>query len=319
MRFFVRSSAKADRSSCSCPGRAKSNGLRAVLSEKIRDPSIVVAPLYGALDRRDQDRAVLPAGPGERKIVLATSVAETSLTIEGVRVVIDSGLARVPRFEPDIGLTRLETVRASRASVDQRRGRAGRTEPGVCYRLWDEAATGALPAFATPEILSADLSGLVLDLAFWGVRDRDALSFLDPPPAPAWAEAIKVLKSLGALDSDVAITDEGKAIRNLPLPPRLARMVLDAGRLGAGETAAEIAALLSERGLGGPSADLGDRLDRFRGTALRARRAHVAWRAAGPARRQRAVERGGSFRSARWSRWPFPSALRSGAAGPASS
>ena len=246
------------------PGQGEIERVARALSAKISDPAIIVAPLYGALDRRAQDRAVLPTRQGERKIVLATSVAETSLTIEGVRVVIDSGLARIPRFEPDIGLARLETVRAARASVDQRRGRAGRTEPGVCYRLWEEAGTGALPAFAAPEILSADLSGLALDLASWGVRDRTALAFLDPPPAAAWAEAQKMLQALGALAADGAITDEGRAIRHLPLPPRLARMVLDAGRLGAGETAAEIAVLLSERGLGGASVDLADRLDRFR-------------------------------------------------------
>ncbi len=246
------------------PGQGEIERVARALAERIRDPAILVAPLYGALDRREQDRAVLPARAGQRKIVLATSVAETSLTIDGVRVVVDSGLARVPVFEPDIGLTRLETVRASRASVDQRRGRAGRTEPGVCYRLWEEAATGALPAFAAPEILGADLSGLVLDLASWGVRERDALAFLDPPPLAAWTEAVKRLQALGALDEQGAIADEGKAIRNLPLPPRLARMVLDAGRFGAGQIAAEIAVLLSERGLGGSAADLADRLDRFR-------------------------------------------------------
>jgi len=246
------------------PGQGEIERVARDLSERIRDPAVLVAPLYGALDRRDQDRAVLPAKSGTRKIVLATSVAETSLTIEGVRVVIDSGLARVPRYEPDLGLTRLETVRAARASVDQRRGRAGRTEPGVCYRLWEEAATGALPAFAQPEILSADLSGLALDLAFWGVRERTGLAFLDAPPAPAWSEAVKLLQSLGALDAEGAITEEGRAIRELPLPPRLARMVVDAARAGAGAMAAEVAVLLSERGLGGASADLEDRLDRFR-------------------------------------------------------
>ncbi len=246
------------------PGQGEIERVARDLAERIRDPNVLIAPLYGALDRRDQDRAVLPATAGARKIVLATSVAETSLTIEGVRVVIDSGLARVPRYEPDLGLTRLETVRAARSSIDQRRGRAGRTEPGVCYRLWEEAATGALPAFAQPEILSADLSGLALDLAFWGARERTALPFLDPPPAPAWTEAIKLLQALGALDADGAITGEGRAIRNLPLPPRLARMVVDAARAGAGMEAAEVAVLLSERGLGGNAADLDDRLDRFR-------------------------------------------------------
>ncbi len=246
------------------PGQGEIERVARDLAERLRDPNVTVAPLYGALDRREQDRAVLPARPGTRKIVLATSVAETSLTIEGVRVVVDSGLARVPRYEPDLGLTRLETVRAARASADQRRGRAGRTEPGVCYRLWEEAATGALPAYAQPEILSADLAGVALDLAFWGVRERTGLAFLDPPPAPAWIEAVKLLQSLGALDSDGAITDEGRAIRDLPLPPRLARMVVDAARAGAGPEASEVAVLLSERGLGGTSSDLEDRLDRFR-------------------------------------------------------
>jgi ATP-dependent helicase HrpB len=196
--------------------------------------------------------------------VLATSIAETSLTIEGVRIVVDSGLARVPRYEPDIGLTRLETVRASRAAVDQRRGRAGRTEPGICYRLWDEPQTASLAAFTQPEILSADLSSLVLDLAQWGVSDPAALSFLDAPPAPALKEAKSLLHELGALDADGRITAEGKSLRALALPPRLARMIVDSHRLSAGEEAAEIAAVLTERGLGGDSADLDARLDQFR-------------------------------------------------------
>jgi ATP-dependent helicase HrpB len=197
-------------------------------------------------------------------VVLATSIAETSLTIEGVRIVVDSGMARVPRYEPDIGLTRLETVRASRAAVDQRRGRAGRTEPGVCYRLWDEPQTASLAAYTQPEILSADLSSLLLDLAQWGVRDPATLAFLDPPPGPALKEANSLLLELGALDSDGRITAEGKSLRALALPPRLARMIVDSHRLGAGEDAAEIAAILTERGLGGDSVDLDHRLDQFR-------------------------------------------------------
>ena len=168
-------------------------------------------------------------------MVLATSIAETSLTIEGVRIVVDSGVARVPRYEPDIGLTRLETVRASRAAVDQRRGRAGRTEPGVCYRLWDEPQTASLAAYTQPEILSADLSSLVLDLAQWGVSDPATLAFLDSPPAPALKEARSLLRELGALDGDGRITAEGKSLRALALPPRLARMIVDSHRLGAGE------------------------------------------------------------------------------------
>ncbi len=234
------------------------------LRERISDASIDIAPLFGAMDRNAQDLAVSPTLPGRRKIVLATSIAETSLTIEGVRVVIDSGLARVPRFEPGIGLTRLETVRASRAAADQRRGRAGRTGPGVCYRLWEEAANGALDAFSTPEILSADLSGLVLDLAEWGVRDPLAMSWLDPPPAQALKEARALLEGLGALDLEGAITSEGKAIRALPLPPRLARMVVEAARSGGVETAADLAMVISERGLGGDAIDLTERIDRLR-------------------------------------------------------
>jgi ATP-dependent helicase HrpB len=173
-------------------------------------------------------------------------------------------VARVPRYEPDIGLTRLETVRASRAAVDQRRGRAGRTEPGVCYRLWDEPQTASLAAYTQPEILSADLSSLVLDLAQWGVSDPRSLAFLDPPPAPALKEARNLLGELGALDADGRITAEGKSLRALALPPRLARMIVDSHRLGAGEEAADIAAVLTERGLGGDSVDLDARLDQFR-------------------------------------------------------
>jgi ATP-dependent helicase HrpB len=197
-------------------------------------------------------------------VVLATSIAETSLTIEGVRIVVDSGLARVPRYEPDIGLTRLETVRASRAAVDQRRGRAGRTEPGICYRLWDEPQTASLAPFTQPEILSADLSSLVLDLAQWGVGDPAGLAFLDSPPAPALKEAKSLLGELNALDADGRITDEGKRLRALALPPRLSRMVVDAEGFGSAAQAAEIATVLTERGLGGDSVDLDARLDQFR-------------------------------------------------------
>ncbi len=226
--------------------------------------NVDIAPLFGAMDRGAQDRAVQPAAQGRRKIVLATSLAETSITIEGVRVVIDSGLARVPRFEPDLGLTRLETVRVSRAAADQRRGRAGRTEPGVCYRLWEEAGTGALEPFSAAEILSADLSGLLLDLAAWGVRDPGQLAWLDPPPAPALREARVLLASLGALDGEGAITAEGRAIRALALPPRLARMVIAAARAGEARLGADLAAVLVERGLGGDRADLTERVDNLR-------------------------------------------------------
>jgi ATP-dependent helicase HrpB len=246
------------------PGAAEIRRTQTMLGERIHDAAIEIVPLFGALDAAVQDRAISPAPKGQRKVVLATSIAETSLTIDGVRIVVDSGLARVPRYEPDIGLTRLETVRASRAAVDQRRGRAGRTEPGVCYRLWDEPQTASLPAYTQPEILSADLSSLVLDLAQWGVTDPATLSFLDPPPAPALKEARELLGELGALDADGRITDEGKRLRALALPPRLARMIVDSQRYDAAEEAADIAAILTERGLGGDSVDLEVRRDQFR-------------------------------------------------------
>lgn len=260
------------------PGAGEIRRTGTLLKERLPDPSVDVVTLYGALDAREQDRAIAPAPPGRRKVVLSTSIAETSLTIEGVRVVIDSGLARVPRFEPDVGVTRLETVRVSRAAADQRRGRAGRTEPGICYRLWEEPETNSLEAFARPEILAADLSSFVLDLAQWGVNDPSKLSFLDPPPRAALAEARKLLVDLDCLDADGRITGEGRAVRALPLPPRLARMVIDAAREGAGPLAAEIALLITERGLGGDAVDLTHRLDNLRRD--RSRRAEDARRMA---------------------------------------
>jgi ATP-dependent helicase HrpB len=246
------------------PGAGEIRRVETLLRERIADASVDVVSLYGALDFAAQDRAITAAPSGRRKIVLATSIAETSLTIEGVRVVMDCGLARVPRYEPDVGLTRLETVRVSRASADQRRGRAGRSEPGVCYRLWDEPETAALEPFTKPEILAADLSGLVLDLAQWGVADPAGLSFLNLPPAAALSEARALLSELGAIDQDGRLTEEGRKLRALPLAPRLARMVVDAAREGAGALAADLAAILSERGLGGMDVDLAHRLDEFR-------------------------------------------------------
>ncbi|MEJ0074927.1 MAG: ATP-dependent helicase HrpB [Alphaproteobacteria bacterium] len=243
------------------PGAAEIRRTGTLLKERVETNTDVVA-LYGALDADTQDRAISPAPPGRRKVVLATSIAETSLTIEGVRIVVDSGLARVPRYEPDVGLTGLETVRVSRAAADQRRGRAGRTEPGVTYRLWDEPQTASLEAYARPEILSADLSGFVLDLAAWGAAP-ETLALLDPPPKGALTGARGLLAELGALD-DGRITDEGHALRRLPLPPRLARMVIDAAREGAGALAADIAAVLTERGLGGDDVDLTHRVENFR-------------------------------------------------------
>ncbi|HEV2564075.1 MAG TPA: ATP-dependent helicase HrpB, partial [Microvirga sp.] len=263
------------------PGQGEIRRVETLLRERIGDPAVDIAPLYGALERGEQDLAVSPAKPGRRKVVLATSIAETSLTIEGVRVVIDSGLARVPVYEPNIGLTRLETVRVSRAAADQRRGRAGRTEPGICYRLWEEAATGALEPFGRPEILSADLAPLLLDCAAWGVTDPTSLAFLDPPPASALKEARTLLQQLGALDGEGRITDMGRRLRDLPLPPRLARMILAAGESGQAREAADLAAVLVERGLGGDAVDLADRVERFRrdrsGRAQDMRRMAQGW------------------------------------------
>ncbi|WP_453977917.1 ATP-dependent helicase HrpB [Brevundimonas sp. Marseille-Q4549] len=242
------------------PGQGEIHRVARLVGERLRLPNVDVVPLYGGLDRAEQDRAVEPAQPGRRKLVLATSVAETSLTIEGVRVVIDGGLSRVPRFEPSSGLTRLATVRVSRSSAEQRRGRAGRTEPGVCYRLWDEEQTRGLVPHQRPEIQEADLTGLALDLARWGARSTEGLAFLDPPPAGAMAEARKVLGQLGALEADGALSPHGRRLTRIPLSPRLAHMVAVASDGGDALTGARIAAILSEPGLGGNSVDLADRL-----------------------------------------------------------
>jgi ATP-dependent helicase HrpB len=246
------------------PGQGEIRRVAERLQERIRDPAIVLAPLYGGMDPQAQALALEPAPKGLRKVVLATSIAETSITIEGVRVVIDSGLARVPRFDPDVGVTRLETVRVSRAAADQRRGRAGRTEPGVCYRLWDEPQTQSLPAFAEPEIRSADLAALVLDCLQWGTADPRSLSWIDPPSAAAIDAAREELTELEALDAKGRITGIGRRLRSLPLPPRLARMAISAAELGHAQEAAEIAAVIVERGLGGNDADLAQRLAGFR-------------------------------------------------------
>lgn len=241
------------------PGQGEIHRTARLLANRL-PADVDLAPLYGALDKAEQDRAVEPAPAGRRKVVLATSVAETSLTIEGVRVVIDGGLSRVPRFEPASGLTRLATVRVSRSSAEQRRGRAGRTEPGICYRLWDEEQTRGLVAHQRPEILEADLTAFALDLARWGARSSDGLALLDPPPAGAFAEARKVLTRLSALDGEGALTDHGRRLTRIALPPRLAHMVAVASDAGDAGLGARIAAVLSEPGLGGSEVDLRERL-----------------------------------------------------------
>nr|WP_218845605.1 ATP-dependent helicase HrpB [Sphingomonas melonis] len=226
---------------------------------------IVIHELHGSLDPAAQRAAIRPEPDGRRKLVLATSIAETSLTLDGIRIVVDSGLARRPRYDRAAGMTRLVTERASQAAVTQRAGRAARLGPGVAYRLWEEAATGGLPRFDPPEILEADLSGLVLAAALWGVHDPRDLAFLDPPPAAAVAEARERLAAIEAIDADGRPTAHGRRIAAMPMPPRLAHMLLRAGEMGQGRIAAEVAVLLSERGLGGTDPDLDSRLRRWRG------------------------------------------------------
>ena len=227
-------------------------------------PGAVVHKLHGSLDPAAQRAAIAPDPQERRKIVLATSIAETSLTLGGIRVVVDSGLARRPRYDRAAGMTRLVTERASQASATQRAGRAARQGPGVAYRLWEAAATAGLPPYDPPEILEADLSALTLDCALWGVADPRDLRWLDPPPAAAVAEARARLTVLEALDADGRPTAHGKAIAALPLPPRLGHMLVRAGEMGMAITAAQVAVLLGERGLGGNDADLESRMRRWR-------------------------------------------------------
>ncbi len=245
------------------PGQAEITRTASRLADRFGADTTVV-PLYGNLTQREQDAAIRPAPKGTRKIVLATSIAETSITIDGVRIVIDSGLQRLPVFEASTGITRLETVRVSRASADQRAGRAGRTEPGIAIRLWHAGQTAALAAFTPPQILASDLSGLLLDMAHWGVSDPAALAFIDPPPETTLQEARKLLTELGALDGSGALTPRGRKIRDLALPPRLAAMAVSAADEGQGEAACLLAVMLTEQGLGGNAIDLEDRLRRFR-------------------------------------------------------
>jgi ATP-dependent helicase HrpB len=234
-----------------------------------------VIPLHGTLTRERQDRALRPSPPGQRKVVLATSIAETSLTVDGVRVVVDGGLARVPRYSPRTGMTSLATVRVSRASADQRRGRAGRQGAGVCYRLWSSAEEATLLPRSAPEILEADLAPLALDLADAGVRQPGELAWLDPPPTAAFEQARQLLRGLGALDDNGRITPHGRRIARYALHPRLAHMVVLGRDLGAGDLACELAVLLAERDLlgrsdGQPDADLSTRLEVLRGSVQRA-------------------------------------------------
>lgn len=248
------------------PGEAEIRRTEDALRETPLPEGVTVMPLYGAMALADQDAVIRPLSEGRRKIVLATTIAETSLTIDGIDMVIDSGLKRAPRFDPATGMTALETVRVSQASADQRRGRAGRQSPGICVRLWPEQEMRALKAHDEPEILIADLAPLALELASWGVKDRTALRFLDPPPEAAFAQACDLLGELDALDHTGAITSMGKLMAKLPLHPRLAHMIARGKDLDSGALAADLAGLLSERDLLGrdAGADISDRLSALR-------------------------------------------------------
>jgi ATP-dependent RNA helicase HrpB len=248
------------------PGEAEIRRAEAALSSSLVDRSVEVLPLHGSLSPAAQDRAIAPALAGRRKAVLATTIAETSLTIEGVSIVIDGGFKRAPRFDPGSGMTRLETVRVSAAAAEQRRGRAGRLGPGVCYRLWPEAEMLALAPQDTPEILLADLAPFVLELANAGISDPSQLKLVTPPPAGALAQAKELLLQLGAIDRQGLITPHGKEMVELPLHPRLAHMVVKGKELRQGALAADIAALLEERDVlaGQGDANIASRLELLR-------------------------------------------------------
>jgi ATP-dependent RNA helicase HrpB len=251
------------------PGAAEIRRTEKILRQHLSGPQWMVLPLFGNLSRADQDRAIVPAPAGRRKIVLATSIAETSLTIQGIRIVVDSGLMRVPRFDVRSSMTRLETLPVSRASADQRKGRAGRTGPGICYRLWTQGVHGTLTPYNRPEILEADLTALALELAIWGVESPGQLAWLDPPPDAAFKRAEELLADFGALDGHGKITPHGKQVARVPLHPRLAHMIVRAKAEGTGRSACDLAALISERDIirfasGGFDADLGLRMDVLR-------------------------------------------------------
>jgi ATP-dependent helicase HrpB len=229
------------------PGAAEIRRTLALLDDGSLPRDVRLHPLYGDLPPGAQDAAIAPAIVGERKVVLATSIAETSLTIDGVRIVVDGGLARVPRFSPRSGMTRLETVRVSRASAEQRCGRAGRTAPGICYRLWAEEEQAGFLERATPEILETDLAPLVLDLAVAGVRDADELRWLDPPPMAGLNQARALLRQLDALDEENRVTAHGREMAAFGVHPRLAHMLVRAHAMRLGATACIVAALLQER------------------------------------------------------------------------
>lgn len=248
------------------PGQAEIRRVAEALKEQLSGrPEVIVCPLYGDLDLNAQRAAINPAPQGSRKIVLATNIAETSLTIEGVRVVVDSGLERVPKFDPRSGMTRLDTQRISKASATQRAGRAGRLEPGVCYRLWSESQHEQMAGYSTPEILQADLAALALQLARWGMKPEE-MTWLDQPPSAPFAQARDLLKRLGALDDAGQLTPHGSAMSELPAHPRIAHMLIKGNAMGLDYLACNIAALLGEKDvLRGAGADLHIRLSALSG------------------------------------------------------
>lgn len=229
------------------PGVGEIKRVESLLLSKKTTTGVEVYPLYGDLPMAKQRKAIEPVEEGQRKVVLATSIAETSLTIEGIRIIVDCGFRRSPRFDPSSGLTRLETIRVSRASADQRAGRAGRLEPGICYRLWPESQNGALALQDRPEIQEADLCSLVLELLNWGTTNPEELSWCTIPPASSWKQAVELLRSLGAIDHSDHITDHGKKMSRLPVHPRLAHMLVRGKEGGAGWLGCLMAALLTER------------------------------------------------------------------------
>jgi ATP-dependent helicase HrpB len=256
------------------PGQGEIRRTQEQLEQRDLPPRTQILPLYGELDAKQQDAALQPSAPGQRKIVLATTIAETSLTIDGVRIVIDSGLARRARFDPTSGMGRLELLRISRASAAQRAGRAGRLESGVCYRLWSESEHASLAAHTPAEILDADLAPLALELAAWGIRDPNALRWLDPPPSATYAQAIDLLRLLGAIDREQRITAHGRELASLATHPRLAHMILRSAAFGGQQVALRIAALLGERDLlrfagRDKDVDLRSRLDALEGGRVR--------------------------------------------------
>jgi len=229
------------------PGEGEIRRVEKMLLATGLPPDIDVNPLYGALPGQRQQAAIAPSKPGRRKVVLATSIAETSLTIQGIRVVIDCGLKRAPKFDPRTGLTRLETLRITKDSATQRAGRAGRLEPGVCFRLWSENEHLGLLENSKPEILEADLAPLALELIRWGASDPGELQWPTPPPPGAYAQALELLKELGAIDKAKLLTRHGREMAQLPTHPRLAHMILKGQELGLGRLACELAALLDDR------------------------------------------------------------------------